>query len=160
MASSCNFSPGKFDVSCLWALERCLCNSDSFVQCLVTGLCSYDTGHLLPCRDECPSRGMLMTAMRIFEHLHEQVFSRLHVAPPSSSPDAAAVWDIRNIMAAEKRQVLAGVCLVFSRVIPLEANPRQHPLWQLAEQFGAVCEMQCSDNTTHVVATHGGTEKV
>lgn len=57
-------------------------------------------------------------------------------------------------------QVLAGVQLVFSRVIPLEANPRTHPLWQLAEQFGATCGEQCTDTTTHVVATHGGTEKV
>lgn len=56
--------------------------------------------------------------------------------------------------------MLAGVHLVFSRVIPLEANPRTHPLWQLAEQFGATCGEQCTEQTTHVVATHGGTEKV
>jgi hypothetical protein len=56
--------------------------------------------------------------------------------------------------------LLPGVHLVFSRVIPLESNPRQHPLWQLAEQFGATCGEQCNETTTHVVATHGGTEKV
>jgi RNA polymerase II C-terminal domain phosphatase-like 3/4 len=56
--------------------------------------------------------------------------------------------------------LLLGVHLVFSRVIPLESNPRQHPLWQLAEQFGATCGEQCNETTTHVVATHGGTEKV
>ncbi|KAF6256557.1 HAD-like domain-containing protein [Scenedesmus sp. NREL 46B-D3] len=111
-------------------------------------------------RDECPSRGMLMTALRVFEQLHGLVFARMRAAPPAATPDAAAGWDIRNVMAAEKRQVLSGVHLVFSRVIPLESNPRQHPLWQLAEQFGATCGEQCNETTTHVVATHGGTEKV
>lgn len=57
-------------------------------------------------------------------------------------------------------QVLEGVVLVFSRVIPLETNPRQHPLWLLAEQYGATCSEQCSEDTTHVVAMTGGTEKV
>jgi hypothetical protein len=57
-------------------------------------------------------------------------------------------------------QVLEGVQLVFSRVIPLETNPRQHPLWLLAEQYGATCCEACSDGTTHVVTMTGGTEKV
>lgn len=57
-------------------------------------------------------------------------------------------------------QVLEGVQLVFSRVIPLETNPRQHPLWLLAEQYGATCTEQCTDDTTHVVAMTGATEKV
>jgi hypothetical protein len=55
-------------------------------------------------------------------------------------------------------QVLAGVQLVFSRVIPLETNPRQHPLWVLAEQYGATCSQQCTPDTTHVVAMNQGTE--
>jgi hypothetical protein len=57
-------------------------------------------------------------------------------------------------------QVLEGVHLVFSRVIPLETNPRQHPLWLLAEQYGATCSEQCTADTTHVVAMTGATEKV
>jgi RNA polymerase II C-terminal domain phosphatase-like 3/4 len=56
--------------------------------------------------------------------------------------------------------VLAGVRLVFSRLIPLEARARAHPLWQLAEQYGAQCGEACDEATTHVVAAHAGTEKV
>jgi hypothetical protein len=55
--------------------------------------------------------------------------------------------------------VLAGARLVFSRVIPLDTDPRRHPLWQLAEQYGAACAEACDDATTHLVATHAGTEK-
>jgi hypothetical protein len=51
---------------------------------------------------------MLMTALRVFEHLHDLVFARMRAAPPAATPDAAAGWDVRNVMAAEKRQVLSG----------------------------------------------------
>jgi hypothetical protein len=56
-------------------------------------------------RDECPQRGMLMTALRVFEELHKQVFERLPQAPLSAQPEAAAVWDVRNVLAAQKRRV-------------------------------------------------------
>ena len=62
-------------------------------------------------------------------------------------------------MGEERRKVLAGLHLVFSRVMPLEQDPQQHPLWVLAQQFGAQCSSQCSDATTHVVANMRGTEK-
>lgn len=107
---------------------------------------------------------MLMTALRVFNAIHSQVFRTLAAAPadpnPTAGPGPIADWDARAVMAGEKARVLAGVHLVFSRVIPLESDPQQHPLWLLAEQFGATCSVGCTDNTTHVVATHGGTEKV
>lgn len=68
--------------------------------------------------------------------------------------------DVRAVMSAERQKVLAGCHLVFSRVIPLEQVPSQHSLWQMAEQFGAVCSTCCSPATTHVVANSQGTDKV
>jgi hypothetical protein len=82
------------------------------------------------------------------------VFSLIRGGAPQES------WDVRAVLAARRRRVLAGASLVFSRVIPLETDPRAHPLWRLAEQFGAACGEACGEGTTHVVATHGGTEKV
>lgn len=41
-----------------------------------------------------------------------------------------------------------------------EVNPHLHPLWQTAEQFGAVCSTQIDDQVTHVVANSPGTDKV
>jgi RNA polymerase II C-terminal domain phosphatase-like 3/4 len=58
------------------------------------------------------------------------------------------------------RQVLRGVTLVFTRVIPLEMEPASHPLWHLAESFGAGCSGALDDATTHVIAGASGTEKV
>lgn len=69
--------------------------------------------------------------------------------------------DARSILAAEKRKILAGCRVVFSRIFPVgEVNPQLHPLWQLAEQFGAVCSGQVDDQVTHVVACSPGTDKV
>lgn len=69
--------------------------------------------------------------------------------------------DVRNILAAEQRKILAGCRVVFSRVFPVgEANPHLHPLWQTAEQFGAVCTKHIDDQVTHVVANSLGTDKV
>lgn len=69
--------------------------------------------------------------------------------------------DVRSVMDEERRQVLSGCQLVFSRVIPLSLpDPSRHALWALAEQFGAACSTECTEGTTHVVASSKGTEKV
>jgi len=83
-----------------------------------------------------------------------KVFTRIAARSPQDS------WDVRAVMEAQRRSVLRGVRLVFSRVIPLELNPRSHPLWRLAEQFGGACEEGVGEGVTHVVGTHGGTDKV
>jgi RNA polymerase II C-terminal domain phosphatase-like 3/4 len=57
-------------------------------------------------------------------------------------------------------QVLAGVTILFSRVVPLEQAPETHALWRLAEAFGARCTTVAADAVTHVVAATRGTEKV
>lgn len=69
--------------------------------------------------------------------------------------------DVRSILAAEQRKILAGCRIVFSRIFPVgEMNPQLHPLWQSAEQFGAVCSTQIDEHVTHVVANSLGTDKV
>ncbi|KAJ1977012.1 CTD phosphatase Fcp1 [Dimargaris xerosporica] len=88
----------------------------------------------------------------------------------TSSPDA----NVARILPSLKRQVLAGVNLVFSGVIPLSVSPRQSDIWQWAESFGAKCFEQLprrqgerlgSDHRhpvriTHVVAGKADTRKV
>ena len=73
------------------------------LSCVV--LCCPAVVHPNSCRDECPRRGMLMTALRVFEVLHAAVFAALPQAPLSTAPQAAAGWDVRNVMAAEKQRV-------------------------------------------------------
>ena len=74
----------------------------------------------------------------------------LHPAPNAHTPPPLA----------PPPQVLAGVRLVFTRVIPLEQEPSSHPLWRLAESCGATCSGALDAGTTHVIAGASGTEKV
>ncbi|KAA8530005.1 hypothetical protein F0562_034539 [Nyssa sinensis] len=101
--------------------------------------------------DERPEDGTLASSLAVIERIHQNFFSH-------QSLDEV---DVRNILASEQRKILAGCRIVFSRVFPVgEANPHLHPLWQTAEQFGAVCTNQIDEQVTHVVANSLGTDKV
>nr|POE81365.1 rna polymerase ii c-terminal domain phosphatase-like 3 [Quercus suber] len=101
--------------------------------------------------DERPEEGTLASSLSVIERIHQDFFSH-------QSLDEA---DVRTILAAAQRKILSGCRIVFSRVFPVgEANPHLHPLWQTAEQFGAVCTNQIDEQVTHVVANSLGTDKV
>ncbi|KAG6651404.1 RNA polymerase II C-terminal domain phosphatase-like 3 isoform X2 [Carya illinoinensis] len=101
--------------------------------------------------DERPEDGTLASSSAVIERIHQNFFSH-------QSLDEV---DVRNILAEEQRKILGGCSIVFSRVFPVgEANPHLHPLWQTAEQFGAVCTNQINEQVTHVVANSLGTDKV
>lgn len=101
--------------------------------------------------DERPEDGTLASCLSVIERIHQNFFAH------KSLDDA----DVRNILASEQRKILAGCRIVFSRIFPVgEANPHMHPVWQTAEQFGAVCVNQIDDQVTHVVANSLGTDKV
>ncbi|KAE9615698.1 hypothetical protein Lal_00017575 [Lupinus albus] len=101
--------------------------------------------------DERPEAGTLASSLGVIERIHQNFFA-------SQSLEEV---DVRNILASEQRKILAGCRIVFSRVFPVgETNPHLHPLWQIAEQFGAVCTNHIDDQVTHVVANSLGTDKV
>ncbi|KAH0707727.1 hypothetical protein KY285_010827 [Solanum tuberosum] len=101
--------------------------------------------------DERPEDGTLASCLGVIQRIHQNFFAHRSI-------DEA---DVRNILATEQKKILAGCRIVFSRVFPVgEANPHLHPLWQTAEQFGAVCTSQIDDQVTHVVANSLGTDKV
>ncbi|KAM1191340.1 hypothetical protein PS2_011646 [Malus domestica] len=101
--------------------------------------------------DERQEDGTLASSLSVIEKMHQIFFSH-------PSLDEA---DVRNILASEQRKILNGCRIVFSRVFPVgEVNPHLHPLWQTAEQFGAVCTNYIDDQVTHVVANSLGTDKV
>ncbi|XP_019455025.1 PREDICTED: RNA polymerase II C-terminal domain phosphatase-like 3 [Lupinus angustifolius] len=101
--------------------------------------------------DERPEAGTLASSLGVIERLHQNFFA-------SQSLEEV---DVRNILASEQRKILAGCRIVFSRMFPVdEANPHLHPLWQTAEQFGAVCTNHIDDHVTHVVTCSPGTDKV
>ncbi|CAM6049658.1 unnamed protein product [Sphagnum compactum] len=101
--------------------------------------------------DERAADGMLSSALVVIDRIHEQFFANQRLREV----------DVREILAAEQRRVLTGCCILFSRIFPVgEMQPHMHPLWRMAEQFGANCCLTISDKVTHVVAISLGTDKV
>ncbi|GKU96246.1 hypothetical protein SLEP1_g9500 [Rubroshorea leprosula] len=101
--------------------------------------------------DERTEDGTLASSLAVIERIHQQFFSHHNLDDV----------DVRNILANEQQKILSGCRIVFSRIFPVgEANPHLHPLWQTAEQFGAVCTTQIDEQVTHVVANSLGTDKV
>ncbi|KAG8941759.1 Carboxy-terminal domain (CTD) phosphatase [Tulasnella sp. 419] len=68
--------------------------------------------------------------------------------------------DVKAIIPAMKAEVLAGVHLLFSGVIPLKTNPARSEAWKYAREFGARCYTELVDVVTHIVAAQPGTSKV
>lgn len=73
---------------------------------------------------------------------------------------------VPELLALEKRRVLAGTELVFSCVFQEGTPPHEHELWRIATSFGARCVTEQGPDTTHVVVAPenldgpGGTSKM
>ncbi|GFR40541.1 hypothetical protein Agub_g1114 [Astrephomene gubernaculifera] len=107
-------------------------------------------------RDESAADGAMATHMRVLKEVHARFFS---TDDPTLPPLERR--DVRDVLAAQRAQILQGCCITFSRCWPQDRSPRQEPLWQLASGLGAQCRSQYDPaETTHVVAAAGGTEKV
>ncbi|KIK70552.1 hypothetical protein GYMLUDRAFT_253918 [Collybiopsis luxurians FD-317 M1] len=69
-------------------------------------------------------------------------------------------YDVTRIIPNMRSDVLKGVHLLFSSVIPLDTKPESTEIWRMAHMFGAKCTTELSSETTHVVAAKRGTVKV
>ena len=58
---------------------------------------------------------------------------------------------VPELLALEKRRVLAGIEVVFSCVFQEGTPPHEYELWQTATSFGARCVTEQGPDTTHVV---------
>lgn len=105
---------------------------------------------------------MLPTALNVLLRVHRAVLAAV-AAPPRTLPSGETVfanWDVRRVLGEERASVLRGAVLVFSHIFPLGSRPAEHPLWRMAEEFGARCTAAMEPGVTHVVAGAEGTEKV
>lgn len=101
-------------------------------------------------KDENVDTGMLSTALRVMQQVHHSLFE----APDPNKED------VRIHLRELRKQVLPGVHIVFSHVIPLEQDMTEHHLWRLATQLGATCHTKIRDDVTHVVSTAKDTNKM
>ncbi|KAJ2795082.1 CTD phosphatase Fcp1, partial [Coemansia guatemalensis] len=98
----------------------------------------------------------LYTLQDVLTRLHTNYYDELDSAQ-QPQPDLA------RILSREKCKVLEGFTIVFTAAFPIGPNwPPAHrtELWWRAQSFGARCELEITDRTTHIVAGKPGTEKV
>ncbi|KAG5730615.1 RNA polymerase II subunit A C-terminal domain phosphatase [Termitomyces sp. T112] len=103
---------------------------------------------------------------RVFKILRE-VHSRFFNAygfPKDRSTSAKrrekSPYDVTRIIPRIRSEVLEGVHLLFSSVIPLDTRPESTEIWKMAHMFGARCSTELKPDITHVVAAKRGTVKV
>ncbi|KAF9190720.1 Carboxy-terminal domain (CTD) phosphatase [Haplosporangium sp. Z 11] len=95
--------------------------------------------------------------LNILEDIHEQFYDAREKYLQGESKRQA---DVKAIITEMKRNVLRGLNLVFSGVIPLGQEPARTDIWRQAQAFGAECSTDVNSKVTHVIAAKPGTEKV
>ncbi|KAL9615536.1 MAG: hypothetical protein Q9167_000049 [Letrouitia subvulpina] len=78
----------------------------------------------------------------------------------NDNSDLALVPDIKAIMPTLKNQVLSGVVIVMSGIVPLGWDVQSSDLAMWAKSFGARIEENVTRKTTHLVAARNRTAKV
>ncbi|KAG6851395.1 hypothetical protein H0H93_005793 [Arthromyces matolae] len=80
--------------------------------------------------------------------------------PPYDVTCPGSLNDYQAIIPRLRADVLHGVHLLFSSVIPLDTRPESTEIWKMAHMFGAQCSTELKPDITHVVAAKRGTVKV
>ncbi|PIG80039.1 RNA polymerase II subunit A C-terminal domain phosphatase [Aspergillus arachidicola] len=95
------------------------------------------------------------------EQVHKQFFEEGEKTHSKDKDvDLKLVPDIKDIMPQIKRQILGGVILVFSGVLPLGTDTQNADISLWAKSFGAVISQKINVKTTHLVAGRNRTAKV
>ncbi|KAK3809543.1 MAG: hypothetical protein J3Q66DRAFT_72126 [Benniella sp.] len=95
--------------------------------------------------------------LEILETIHERFYDAREQFIQGESRKAA---DVKAIIHDMKKNVLRGVNILFSSVIPLGQAPEKTEIWKQARSFGAECWHDLTSEVTHVVAAKPGTAKV
>lgn len=94
----------------------------------------------------------LLTIHSVLEESHNCFFKRYRAT--------GEIPDVKDILDGLKHTVLSGCNLVFSGLAPVSTPMQETHFWKIAEQFGAFCELEISDLTTHVISYRCDTSKV
>uniref|UniRef100_A0A0W0FMF3 protein-serine/threonine phosphatase n=1 Tax=Moniliophthora roreri TaxID=221103 RepID=A0A0W0FMF3_MONRR len=106
---------------------------------------------------------------KLLNEIHERFFTEYdaraeNAKAPSSrrrrSVSSITPYDVTRIIPSIRSEVLQGVHLLFSSVIPLDTRPESTEIWRMAHMFGAKCSTELTPDITHVVAAKRGTVKV
>lgn len=79
----------------------------------------------------------------------KDVHKEFYAKDPNNDKEA----DVTHIIPRMKKSVLTNVIIAFTDVIPKKIkDPTLSWIWQMATSFGAVCSMDLTGKTTHLIA--------
>lgn len=103
--------------------------------------------------DESESDGALATILEILKHAHRSFFdteNKDHKSDLSSR-------DVRQVLKEIRQEILRGCKIFFSPVLPY--RPREIPIWEMAQQMGAICSREVRSSVTHVITVDKNAEE-
>lgn len=73
--------------------------------------------------------------------------------------DTEKLPNVKDILLSVKREIFGGCCFVFSGLLHQKSSFEEQEIWKLAKEFGADCEYEIDDRTTHLISNRVDTEK-
>ncbi|KAH9947104.1 hypothetical protein B0H21DRAFT_740322 [Amylocystis lapponica] len=159
--------------------ERPLAKKQEELQEAPTGSGSdaAETAHVCCPKEKAPRKALLknddaelVRVRKILEDVHQLFYDAydFHKAkqkdskhkPRKQQESVSPPHDVRTIIPRMRMDVLEGVNILFSSVIPLDTRPEATDIWKTAHAFGAKCYTELTSRITHVVAAKRGTVKV
>lgn len=98
------------------------------------------------------SDGALVTILEVLKHAHRAFFDTDLNTDISSR-------DVRQVLKEIRQEIFRGCKVVFSRVLPSRLRGAELPIWEMAQQLGAICSRQVDSSVTHVVSMDKDTEE-
>ncbi|KYQ55199.1 RNA polymerase II subunit A C-terminal domain phosphatase [Trachymyrmex zeteki] len=89
----------------------------------------------------------------------EDILRRIHTEFYATLDQESARKSLRDIIPRVRSQVLKGLCLTFSGLIPTHQKLHQSRAYKVARAFGAEVTQDLTEKTTHLVAIRKGTAK-
>ncbi|XGW25031.1 hypothetical protein V3C99_006455, partial [Haemonchus contortus] len=96
---------------------------------------------------------------RTLEHV-ERMLIDVHANFYKHYDKTKEIRDVKVVISYIKKQVLRGLVIVLSGVVPLGMKTEHSEAYRLCVQFGATVADQVTEQTTHLVAVRWGTTKV
>ncbi|KAK0423082.1 hypothetical protein QR680_007957 [Steinernema hermaphroditum] len=95
-----------------------------------------------------------------FLEMTERILIDAHERFYSHYEETCEIPDMKDIIAEMRREVLAGVKVVLSGIVPQGEDPRRSSIYQHLRRFGAIVQGRVSSETTVVIGRQWGTQKI
>lgn len=117
--------------------------------------------------DDDDNDDYLLYLLEILKKIHRKFYKEYdEILKYSAEGEHIKIPDLKNLVPSIRREVLKGVNIVFTGLIPTKLEPEQSKLWIVAKQLGAnvskdvVKEGSPLEKTTHLIASNLNTFKV